>query len=76
LHRHSDLEKEEMAQTMIRSRYIVARAWPWSRGRRRRIAAIRRRERATFLAQFEWVEEMAIQLAEIRALPEAFQTRR
>ena len=76
MHRHSDPEKEEMAKTMIRSCYIVACAWPFSRGRRRRIAAIRRRERATFLAQFESVEEMAIQLAEIRALPEAFQTRR
>jgi hypothetical protein len=61
---------------MIRSLYIVARERCWNRDRRRRIAEMHRRERASFMAQIDWVEAMAIQLAEIRTLPEAFQTRR
>lgn len=61
---------------MIRSLYIVAREGRWNRDRRRRIAEMRRRERASFMAQIDWVEAMAIQLAEIRTLPEAFQTPR
>jgi hypothetical protein len=58
------------------SLYIAARERCWNRDRRRRIAEMRRRERATFMAQIDWVEAMAIQLAEIRTLPEASQTRR
>lgn len=65
----------EMAQqlterTLIRSLYIAARERRWNRDRRRRIAEMRRRERATFVSDIDWVETMAIQLAEIRALPE------
>ena len=61
---------------MIRSIYIGARERCWNRDRRRRIAEMRRRERASFMAQIDWVEAMAIQLAEIRTLPEPIQTRR
>ena len=61
---------------MIRSLYIDARERCWNRDRRRRIAEMHRRERASFTAQIEWVDAMATQLAEIRTLPEAFQTRR
>jgi hypothetical protein len=64
-----------MEKPMIRSLYIVARERCWDRDRRRRIAEMRRRERASFMAQIDWVEAMAIQLAEIRTLPEAFQAR-
>ena len=61
---------------MIRSLYMVARERRWNRDRHRRIAEMRRRERASFMAQIGWVEAMAVQLAEIRTLPEALQTRR
>jgi hypothetical protein len=64
-----------MEESMIRSLYIVARERCWNRDRRRRIAEMQRRERASFMAQIDWVEAMAIQLAEIRTLPEVFQTR-
>jgi hypothetical protein len=37
---------------------------------------MRQRERATFLANIDWVEAMAIQLAEIRTLPEQRETQR
>jgi hypothetical protein len=47
----------------------------WNRDRRRRIAEMRQRERASFIANVDWVEAMAIQLAEIRALPEALEMR-
>jgi hypothetical protein len=61
---------------MIRSIYTITRERCWNRDRRRRIAEMRRRERASFMAQIDWVEAMATQLAEIRTLPEAIQTRR
>ena len=61
---------------MIRSLYIVACERHWNRDRRRRIGEMNRRERASFMAQIDWVEAMAIQLAEIRTLPETFPTRR
>jgi hypothetical protein len=46
----------------------------WTRGRRRQIAEMRQRERAKFIANVDWVEAMASQLAEIRALPERLET--
>jgi hypothetical protein len=61
---------------MIRSLYIAARERRWNRDRRRRIAAMRERERATRTAEIGWVENMAIQLAEIRALPEVLEPQR
>lgn len=60
----------------MRSLYTAARERHWNRDRRRRIAEMRQRERATFMAQVDWVEAMAIQLAEIRMLPEPPGTRR
>jgi hypothetical protein len=65
-----------MEESMIRSLYMVARERRWNRDRRRRIAEMRRRERASVMARIDWVEAMAVQLAEIRTLPEAFQMRR
>jgi hypothetical protein len=64
-----------MEEPMIRSLYIVACERHWNRDRRRRIAEMNRRERASFMAQIDWVEAMAIQLAEIRTLPETFPRR-
>ena len=61
---------------MMRSLYIAARERRWNRDRLRRIAEMRQRERASFIAQVDWVEAMAIQLAEIRMLPEPLGTRR
>jgi hypothetical protein len=61
---------------MMRSLYIAARERRWNRDRRRRIAEMRQRERASFIAQVDWVEAMAIQLAEIRMLPEPLATGR
>ena len=61
---------------MMRSLYIAVRERRWNRDRRRRIAEMRQRERASFIAQVDWVEAMAIQLAEIRTLPEPLETRR
>ena len=61
---------------MMRSLYIAARERRWNRDRRRRIAEMQQRERASFIAQVDWVEAMAIQLAEIRTLPEPLETRR
>jgi hypothetical protein len=48
----------------------------WDRDRRRRIAEMRRRERAKFIANRDRIEAMAIQLAEIHALPEPLEKRR
>ena len=61
---------------MIRSFYLAARERRWDRDRRRRIAEMRRRERASRTVEVEWVEAMAIQLAEIRTLPEVVEPRR
>jgi hypothetical protein len=60
---------------MIRSIFLAARERIWNRDRSRRIAAMLERERARRPAEIGWVEAMAIQLAEIRALPEAFERR-
>ena len=48
----------------------------WNRDRSRRIAKLLERERATVAATADWMEAMAVQLAEIRALPEAVEPRR
>jgi hypothetical protein len=55
---------------MIRSLYLAARERRWNRDRSRRIARMLEWERASATAGIDWVEAMAIQLAEIRALPE------
>ena len=56
---------------MIRSVCLAVRECGWNRDRRRRIAAMLARERATLHADVVRLEAMAVQLAEIRALPEA-----
>jgi hypothetical protein len=61
---------------MIRSLYLAARERRWNRDRSRRIAVMLERERAARTAEGGWVEAMAIQLAEIRALPEALEPQR
>jgi hypothetical protein len=55
---------------MIRTLYFAARERRWDRDRRRRIAEMLQRERAERAPDVEWVEAMAIQLTEIRTLPE------
>jgi hypothetical protein len=70
---------EEMKQiarrSTIRSLYHAFRERRWNRDRSRRIATMLDRERATLLARAEWLEAMAIQLAEIWTLPEAVEPR-
>lgn len=61
---------------MIRSVYIAVRERRWDRDRRRRITQMRQRDRETFIGNIDWVEAMAIQLAEIRALPQLLETQR
>ena len=61
---------------MIRSLYVAARERRWNRDRSRRIAEMLQRERSMMAANSDWLEAMAIQLAEIRALPEALERRR
>lgn len=57
---------------MIRALYASVQERRWSRDRSRRIAAMLDRERAIALADADRLEAFAWQLAEIRALPEAF----
>jgi hypothetical protein len=67
----------ELAVTrMIRSLYAAVQQRCWSRDRSRRIAAMLEHERETAMADFDLLEAMAGQLAEIRALPEALEPRR
>jgi hypothetical protein len=54
----------------IRSVYSSVRERGWNRDRSRRIDAMLKRERAGVAATAEWLEAMALQLLEIRALPE------
>jgi hypothetical protein len=61
---------------MIRSLYLSARERRWNRDRARRIAAMLQRERLIQMATFDRLEAMALQLAEIRGLPEALEPRR
>ena len=56
--------------SMIRSAYSAVRERSWNRDRSRRIDAMLKRERAGVAATGEWLEAMAMQLLEIRALPE------
>jgi hypothetical protein len=70
---HEVLERHMKAKTKrsIFARFFVgARERRWDRDRRRRIAKLLERERATVAATADWMEAMAVQLAEIRALPE------
>ena len=56
---------------MIRSLYRAVRERRWNRDRRRRISQMVQRERVNATAVCDWIEAMAVQLAEIRTLPEA-----
>ena len=58
-------------RSIVHSLYFDAREREWNRDRRRRIAAMPHAERANLTATADWLEGMAIQLAEIRTLPEA-----
>lgn len=58
------------------SLYAAVRERRWNRDRNRRIAKMLARERATVAATADWLEAMAIQLAEIRALPQVVEPRR
>ena len=60
----------------IRALVFAVRERRWNRDRSRRVAAMLHRERATLVARTEWLEAMAIQLAEIWTLPEAVEPRR
>jgi hypothetical protein len=69
-------QPDELAGAMLRSLYLAARERRWNRDRRRRINEMLERERGRRLAETPGLsEEMAIQLAEIWALPEAPQPR-
>ena len=56
--------------SMIRAAYLSVRERSWNRDRSRRIDAMLKRERAGAAATAEWLEAMAMQLLEIRALPQ------
>ena len=66
----------QATRSSIRSLYRAMRERRWNRERSRRIAKMLKRESATHEARADWLEGMAIQLAEIRALPETAQPRR
>ena len=66
----------ESEVTMIRSIYAAVQQRCWGRDRSRRIAAMLDRERVIAMADLDRLEEMAWQLAEIRALPEALDPQR
>jgi hypothetical protein len=60
----------------VRSLLSAVRQRRWDHDRNRRIAKMLKRERRTLQARAEWLEGMAIQLAEIRTLPELADPRR
>lgn len=62
-------------RSRIRSLYAAVRERRWNGDRRERVAQMRRRDRLSFITNIDWVEAMASQLAEIRALPEAHEQR-
>jgi len=64
-------DTKQTTRGSIGSLYRAMRERRWNRERSRRIAKMLKRESATHEARAEWLEGMAIQLAEIRALPEA-----
>jgi hypothetical protein len=57
---------------MIRSLYLWVRDLRWNRDRCRRIDEIRRNDPFTAMGIVDWLSGMNSQLAEIRALPEAW----
>jgi hypothetical protein len=74
-----DLERHMNPKTKrstFRSLFGGVRERRWNRDRSRRIEKMLKREQSTVAATADWLEAMAIQLAEIRALPEAVEPRR
>ena len=61
---------------MIRTLYAAVQQRCWRRDRSQRITAMLERERAIGMVDLDELEAMAWQLAEIRALPEAFEPQR
>jgi hypothetical protein len=61
---------------MIRSLYCAVQERRWNRDRTRRIAKLRARDHEGRLAVIDRVDQMALQLAEIRMLPETPEPRR
>jgi len=61
---------------MRRSRFLTVLEWRRNRDRSRRIARMLERERATVAAEIDCVDAMALQLEEIRALPEVVESSR
>jgi hypothetical protein len=55
---------------MIRHFFLSVQERRWNRDRSRRIAELLQRDRSSLAVQIDWLEGMAIQLAEIRTLPE------
>lgn len=64
------------AHSTIRSLYLAVCERRWNRDRAQRIAYMLERERLMRISTFDRLEEMAIQLAEIRCLPEALEPSR
>lgn len=62
--------------SMIRCLYVAARERRWNRDRARRIADMLQRERLIRIATVGRLEAMAIQLAEIRGLPQTLEPNR
>jgi hypothetical protein len=61
---------------MLNALYFAVRERWWNRDRGRQIGRMRRREQLARTFAIEWAVAMAMQLAEIRALPEISQPRR
>jgi hypothetical protein len=74
--RGRDQTKHAPGRSMIGSVLRAMRERRWNHDRSRRIAKMLKRERATLEARAEWLEGMAIQLAEIRTLPEVAEPQR
>ena len=66
----------ESEVTMIRTLYAVVQQRSWNRDRSRRIAVMLERERTIPMADLDRLDALACQLAQIRALPEAFEPQR
>jgi hypothetical protein len=62
--------KGRIKGSKLRSAYSALRERRWNRDRRRRIAKMLKREHAICEARADWLEAMALQLVEIRSLPE------
>jgi hypothetical protein len=62
--------KPRTKRSIFRRFFAGVRERRWDRDRSRRIATLLERDRTRITAMADWIEAMAVQLAEIRALPE------